>query len=139
MSKQVKAKQVRSKAVAKKRAPAPVRADAAREVWLAGLGAFALAQKQGRAAYETLLVEGRQFQLRGERIARAFGEQARSGIDAGLKPARQQFHALRREASARIEQGVGRALSWAGVPSKADVDGLIKRIDALSRQLRAAR
>jgi poly(hydroxyalkanoate) granule-associated protein len=141
VSKQIKAKQVRTKATAKKRAstPATVRADAARDAWLAGLGAVAVVQKQGRAAFEALVVEGRQLQVRGERIARALGEQARSGLDAGLKPVRQRFDGLRREASARIEHGVGRALSWAGVPSKADVDGLIKRIDTLSRQLRAAR
>ena len=40
---------------------------------------------------------------------------------------------------ARVEQGVGRVLSYAGIPSKADVDALISRVDALSRQLRAAR
>ena len=141
VSKQIKAKQVRAKSTAKKRASAAVtaRADAARDAWLAGLGAVSVVQKQGRAAFEALVVEGRQLQLRGERIAVALSEQARTGLDASLKPVRQRFDGLRREASARIEHGVGRALSWAGVPSKADVDGLIKRIDALSRQLRAAR
>ena len=56
-----------------------------------------------------------------------------------MKPVRIRLDAMRNDAEARFETGVGRVMSYAGIPSKADVDALIARVDKLSRQLRAAK
>lgn len=132
MSKQIKTKsQVKAVSVASE-APA-------RRFWLAGLGAFSVAQKQGGKVFEGLVNEGRSFQDRSGKLARQVGEDVGVVVRTRLKPVQQHLDAVRRDASIRFERGLGQALSYAGVPSKADVDALIKRIDTLSRQLRAAK
>lgn len=135
MSKQIKSRQIRAKAMA----TATTTTDPARRFWLAGLGAFSIAQKRGNALLETLVVEGKGFQKRSETLVRQVGSDVKVVVDARLKPVQQRLKAARRNAETTIEQGIGRALSWAGVPSKADVDALVTRIDKLSRQLRAAK
>ena len=133
-------KQVRSKKVVAKRAVKPaVAADNARNVWLAGLGAVAIARKQGLATFETLVSEGQRVQAVGETTVRALGKDVGQVVKSRLQPLRKQVTDLRRQTGARIENGTGRALSWLGVPSKSDVDALVKRIDALSKQLREPR
>ncbi len=140
MSKQVKTKQVKSRQVkAKVPAKAPIAVDPVNKVWLAGLGAVSFAQKQGTAAIDALVAEGKHLQVRGARLARSLEVETRSVLLARLAPVQRRLDALRDEAAARFERGLGRALSYVGVPSKADVDALIKRIDGLARQLRATR
>ena len=135
MSKQLKAKQVKTKIVAK----APVAVDPANKLWLAGLGVVSLAQKQGAAMVDALVGEGRRLQVRGEKTARMLERDMRSLVFARLAPLQQRLDGLRADVALRFERGLGRTLSYAGVPSKSDVDALIKRIDGLSRQLRTSR
>ena len=135
MSKQVKATKVKTKVPAR----SPVAIDHGNRFWLAGLGAFALAQKQGSTAFDTLVSEGKRMQVRGAKVVRTLEGEMRVVVSARLAPFQRRFDDLRSKATARFERGVGRALSYAGVPSKADVDVLIKRIDTLSRQLRTTR
>lgn len=132
MSKQVKvSKQVKANNV--------VNVDKAEKVWLAGLGAFSIAQKQGTVLFESMVSEGKSFQLRSEKLARKLSSEVKSVVESRMKPVRIRLDALRSEAEAKIESGVGRVMSYAGIPSKADVDALISRVDKLSRQLRAAK
>ena len=132
MSKQIK--------VTKQARPAAkVDVDKARKVWLAGLGAFSIAQKQGAELFENMVSEGKSFQTRSEKLARKVSGEIRTVVSKRMKPVKARLQTVRREAEARVEQGVGRVLSYAGIPSKADVDALISRVDALSRQLRAAK
>ena len=132
MSKQIKAaKQVRPTGKA--------HIETARKVWLAGLGAFSIAQKQGAELFESMVGEGKSFQTRSENLARKLSGEIKSAVGKRMKPVKARLRSVRRNAEARLELGVGRALSYVGVPSKADVDALISRVDALSRQLRAAR
>lgn len=132
MSKQIK--------VTKQARPAAkVNVDKARKVWLAGLGAFSIVQKQGAEVFENMVSEGKSFQTRSEKLARKVSGEIRTVVGKRMKPVKARLQTVRREAEARVEQGVGRVLSYAGIPSKADVDALISRVDALSRQLRATR
>ncbi len=132
MSKQVKViKQVKPGNVAN--------VDKVEKVWLAGLGAFSIAQKQGAVLFDRMVSEGKVFQVRSEKLARKVSTGVRSALESRMQPVMIRLHAMRSEAEARIELGVGRVMSYAGIPSKADVDALIARVDKLSRQLRAAK
>lgn len=113
--------------------------DKAEKVWLAGLGAFSIAQKQGTVLFESMVSEGKAFQVRSEKLARKVSTEVKKVVESRMKPVRIRLDAMRSEAEAKIELGVGRVMSYAGIPSKADVDALIARVDKLSRQLRAAR
>ncbi len=132
MSKQVKvSKQVKANKV--------VNVDKAEKVWLAGLGAFSIAQKQGAVLFESMVSEGKSFQVRSEKLARKLSSEVQNIVESRMKPVRHRLDAIRSEAEAKFETGVGRVMSYAGIPSKADVDALIARVDKLSRQLRAAK
>lgn len=139
----------------------------ARQVWLAGLGAFAKAQQEGGRVFEALVREGRELQQRGR--GRADTESAGTGHAgpghagpghaAGAEPAEPaplggsggvtdrialMAGGLSRQASAsweRLEQAfearVARTLGRLGVPTRDDVQTLIERIDALDARIRA--
>lgn len=132
MSKQIKvSKQTKSNNVAN--------VDKAQKVWLAGLGAFSIAQKQGAALFESMVSEGKSFQLRSKKLAHKVSLEVASVVESRMKPVRIRLDAMRSEAEARFETGLGRVMSYAGIPSKADVDALIARVDKLSRQLRTSK
>lgn len=131
MSKQISAKKVKVKI--------PASIGAGNKVWLAGLGVLAVAQKQGSAAFDILVSEGKHVQTRGEKVARTLLGELDILVAARLKPVQQRLNVARRDAEASFERGFGRVLSYAGIPSKADVDALIIRVDRLSRQLRATK
>ncbi|HET9033927.1 MAG TPA: phasin family protein [Dokdonella sp.] len=132
MSKQIKVTQ-------KNKAATMTTADKAQKVWLAGLGAFSIAQKQGIELFESMVSEGKSYQASSEKLVRKVSKDVKGIVDSRMKPVKQRIKAIRSDAEAKIEQGVGRAMSYVGIPSKADVDALIARVDKLSRQLRAAK
>jgi len=65
---------------------------------------------------------------------RALGE-----LQAALMPLQQAVDARRVSLGRRIELNLGRVLTRLGVPSKAEVEELSRRVGSLSRQLRSAR
>jgi len=115
------------------------KADKAEKFWLASLGAVSIAQKMGAELAENMISEGKTFQLRSGKLARKISTDLTKVIENRVKPVKARLIATRKSAEAKFEKGLGRALSYAGIPSKADVDALISRVDRLSRQLRAAR
>ena len=114
-------------------------ADKSRKVWLAGLGAFSIAQKQGVELFEVMVKEGKTYQQQSEKLVRKLSSEVTSVVESRMQPVKIRLKAIRSDAEARIEHGIGRVMSYAGIPSKADVDALISRVDKLSRQLRAAK
>ncbi len=132
MSKQIKASN-------KAKTPMTTTADKSRKVWLAGLGAFSIAQKQGLELFEVMVTEGKSYQQRSEKIVRKLSSEALSVVESRMQPVKIRLKAIRSDAEAKLEHGMGRVMSYAGIPSKADVDALIARVDKLSRQLRAAK
>ncbi|MEO7936414.1 MAG: phasin family protein [Dokdonella sp.] len=132
MSKQIKASN-------KAKTPMTTTADKSRKVWLAGLGAFSIAQKQGLELFEVMVTEGKSYQQRSEKIVRKLSSEALSVVETRMQPVKIRLKAIRSDAEAKLEHGMGRVMSYAGIPSKADVDALIARVDKLSRQLRAAK
>ena len=122
----------------KSRKTAAPKPDAARSVWLAGLGAVSLTRKQGEQLYAQLNEEGRVLRASGIKFVQDTRKQAKAQITRTLAPLQKQVDAKAAQVGAAVEQGVGRALSRLGVPSKADIEELTQRVGALSRQLRAA-
>lgn len=117
----------------------PANIDQGQKIWLAGLGAVAVAQREGSKAFELLVGEGKRLQASTDRVVRDVQHQASAIVSKRVKPVRAQFTAIKRDVEASLERSLGRVLSYAGIPSKADVDALIVRVDRLSRQLRASK
>jgi poly(hydroxyalkanoate) granule-associated protein len=106
--------------------------DSAEQIWLAGMGAFSKAQSEGGKAFEQLMKQGATLQkktqgLAEERISAVTSKMTAVAGGVGEK-AGAQWDKLESIFEARVEK----ALNKMGVPSRKDIDALIKRIDALS-------
>lgn len=120
----------------KTRAAAPAPADKTQAIWLAGLGAVSIAQKRGGDIFKTLVGEGKQFQVRSQKIAQEIGVDAKAQIDAALKAGKVRAQQELAKAGAAVQHGVATVLAKVGIPSKRDIEELTTRVTALSRQLK---
>jgi poly(hydroxyalkanoate) granule-associated protein len=111
--------------------------ESAQQIWLAGLGAFAKAQEEGNKVFEALVREGRDLQGRTRSVTEEkLGEvTGRFGKVAGgfSKQATASWDRLEQV----FEERVARALSRLGVPTQAEVQALIERVDALNASVQA--
>lgn len=112
------AKQIKSRRAATSAGVEP------RDILLAGLGAVSLTRKQGIKLYDTLLVEGRQFQGRFEQTIEGLQDQARIGaelvrerVEALVTPIRTRAEAVYGSARSEIETRLQPVLSRLGVKS----------------------
>ncbi len=106
--------------------------DSAQHIWAAGLASFAKAQGEGSKVFEALVSEGLKLQKKTqsaaeEKLSAVASKVSSVAGDVGAK-AGQQWDKLETIFEARV----AKALQGLGVPSKADIDALIERIDALA-------
>ncbi len=112
--------------------------DSAQQIWLAGLGAFGKAQAEGHKVFEALVKEGTALQQR-TRAAVGGDKVAEMGKMAGkvAGQASGKANAAWDKLEQVFEDRVARALGRLGVPTKADLDDLAKRVDALNASVKA--
>jgi poly(hydroxyalkanoate) granule-associated protein len=113
--------------------------DQARTLWLAGLGAFSLAQKRGRALLSGLIAEGSHVQTHAQKLVREVGVETSTKVHEAVAPFRAGFKRNIQKVGAAVQHGVAGALARLGIPSKADVVELTQRVAALSKQLKTAK
>ena len=106
--------------------------DSAQQIWAAGLASFAKAQGEGSKVFEALVSEGQKLQKKTqsaaeEKLSAVASKVTGIASDVGAK-AGPQWDKLETIFEARV----AKALQGLGVPTKADIDSLIKRIDALA-------
>jgi poly(hydroxyalkanoate) granule-associated protein len=109
----------------------------AQQIYLAGLAQFSKAQREGGNVFESLVKEGLAVQRRTqaaaeERISEVTNKAAGVANEVAAK-ATGQWNKL----EDIFEDRVSRALNKLGVPSAKDIEALISRIDALSKQVGA--
>ncbi len=133
-----------------KRAPRATRAaravegkDLARKLWLAGLGAVSLAQKNGQTLVNTLVDEGEDLKARAEKYARTAVRDARRAandvskqVKGAIAPIKTRATRAVRRFENRFGDRIGAVLGSLGVPSKSDVQELLGRVTELNRQVR---
>ena len=109
--------------------------ESAQQIWLAGMGAFAKAQAEGKQVFEGLVKEGAALQKKTQSVAEEkFGEvtgKMTSMADDVTAKAGKQWDKL----ESIFEERTAKALQKLGVPSSKDVQSLMDRIDALSAQV----
>jgi poly(hydroxyalkanoate) granule-associated protein len=99
--------------------------DSANQIWLAGLGAYVMAQKEGAKMFETLVEEGEKFQ-----------ERTKSTAEERLTEVRKQASGAWDKLEQVFEDRVARALHSLSVPTRGDIDELSKRISELTKATR---
>ncbi|MFU8876954.1 MAG: phasin family protein [Wenzhouxiangellaceae bacterium] len=139
--------------------------DNAHEIWLAGLGAFSMAQEEGvnlvrrggklineqtgkvisesSKLFERLISEGRKIEGKGRKFAedavgRAEGAVGgvRSDVESRVGKARQQARTNWDKLEKVFEERVARALSSLGVPTSDEIQELNKRVAELNKRVR---
>ncbi len=111
--------------------------ESAQQIWLAGMGAFAKAQAEGKQVFEGLVKDGAALQKKTQGVAEEkFGEvsgRMTSMADEVSSKAGRQWDKL----ESIFEERTAKALQKLGVPTSKDVQSLMDRIDALSAQVAA--
>jgi len=112
--------------------------DFARQIWLAGLGAFARAQDEGGKFFETLVQEGQAVDARMKKTANEQTELMKSGVET----VKDKVEGIRGKASGawnKLEEvfqtRVARALRRLGVPAREDIQQLFQQVDLLSKNI----
>jgi poly(hydroxyalkanoate) granule-associated protein len=111
--------------------------DSPRQIWLAGLGAFAKAQHEGMKVFETLVKQGENMEAKTRSAAVGAADAARGAARAKAK----EMQAMAGETWDKLEQvfenRVARALGRLGVYSASDVEKLSERVDELAAAVNA--
>ncbi len=121
----------------KRGAGLPVLRQSAQQIWLAGLGAFAMAGEEGGKLFKSLVKKGETMEkLNKSRLERVLSRAERLQGDA-RSAARSAFARVTRP----IEEGMDTAISKLGVPTRKEIQLLTRRVEELTRvvQKRAAR
>jgi len=109
--------------------------DSAQQIWLAGMGAFAKAQAEGKQVFEALVKEGVALQKKTQSVAEEkLGDvttRMTSMADDVSFKAGKQWDRL----ESIFEERTAKAMKKLGVPSAKDVQALVDRVDALAAQV----
>ena len=109
--------------------------ESAQQIWLAGMGAFAKAQAEGRQVFDALVKEGTTLQKKTQSAAEErfsdVSTKMTSMADDVTAKAGKQWDKL----ESIFEERTAKAMKKLGVPSSKDVQALMDRIDALSAQV----
>ena len=111
--------------------------DSSRQIWLAGLGAFAKAQQGGAQVFESLVKQGEALEAKTRDAAHHTAEVARGTAKAKAKEMQAIAGGTWDKLEQVFEKRVERALGRLGVYSAADVRKLTERVDELSERVNA--
>lgn len=115
----------------KKSRAIPILKESAHDIWLAGLGAFALAGEEGGRLFKQLVKRGEGMEKVNKVRIHKLTE--RAGSLRG-----EARHAVTRIATP-IEAGMTNAMHRLGVPTRKEIANLTKRVEELTRVVSKAR
>jgi poly(hydroxyalkanoate) granule-associated protein len=107
--------------------------DSAQQIWLAGLGAFAKAQNEGKKVFETLVAQGAKIEERTRNVAEATIETAKEQATKTFDLASGKFDKLEQVFENRVHTSLNRL----GVLTSKDVEALSSQVGELSEAVRA--
>jgi poly(hydroxyalkanoate) granule-associated protein len=111
------------------------------QVWLAGMGAIARAQKEGPAAFQEAVAEGIKLLNRSrsnaEQLIRDVFETAQDSVQSRIGSARDQASETWDNIEALFQSRVQKAMQQLGVPSADEIRLLTKRVAELNENVKA--
>ncbi len=112
--------------------------DFTRQVWLAGLGAFARAQEEGGKVFDALVEEGQAIDAQMKKAASDKAEQMKGGLEA-VKGKVEEIRDKASDGWSKLEEvfqaRVARALGRLGVPTHDDIQQLFQQVEQLTRNI----
>jgi poly(hydroxyalkanoate) granule-associated protein len=110
--------------------------DAVHQIWLAGMGALAHAQKEGPRAFEALIVDGAEFigdqRASAEKSVRQAIETVQSAVEERMQSTRDQATETWDNLEKIFQSRVQRVLHQVGVPTADEVRALTRRVERLN-------
>ncbi len=100
--------------------------DSATQIWLAGLGAFSKAQKEGTRIFDSLVQEGETVQAQAKKAASEAFEQVKTKATQSLD------QLSWKQLEGVFEERVAKALHALSVPTRKDLDTLSHRVAELT-------
>ena len=97
-----------------------------RSVWLAGLGAAATAGDEAKGLFASMVEEG-------ERL----DERRREAFDQAKDKLNERLDRLREKVTDGVQGVSAAALHRVGIPTHADIQGLLERVEQLSKRVHA--
>lgn len=125
------------KSVRAAQTPAAELQDTTRDLWLASLGAVSITRKRGARFFETLIGEGQDLRERTVKLAEGTVADVRKQVAGVFGKVQQKASANLTQVEGVVGNQVSRVLSRIGIPSKADVQDLSRRVADLNRQVKA--
>jgi poly(hydroxyalkanoate) granule-associated protein len=113
--------------------------DSAQQIWLAGLGALSRTQQEGGKFFDALVEEGVRIQEKTHAYNEEQIKQGRQQSTAWMEQARQRTNAAMGKLEKAFDERIARAMKRMQMPSHEDIQELSARIDALTREVHAAR
>jgi poly(hydroxyalkanoate) granule-associated protein len=111
------------------------------QIWLAGMGAVARAQKEGPAAFQEAVGEGLKLLTRSrstaEQMIRDAFETAQGTVESRIGSARDQATETWDNLEALFQSRVHKAMQQLGVPSPDEIRLLTKRVAELNENVKA--
>lgn len=113
----------------------------AHQIWLAGLGAYAKAGKEGADYFKKLVSEGEAVEKQGKELVSSQVESATSRVNSKVESIRERFQTRTGSSLSKVEEvfdeRVASALGRMGIPSKKDVDQLSAKLDDLTAAIKS--
>lgn len=109
----------------------------AEQIWLAGLGAFAKAQEQSGKVYETLVKEGAALEKATRKLTGSKVEEVRGMVEKSVSQVKERATDTWDRLEQVFENRVSKALGTLGIPGREELEQLAKRVDELSKAVRA--
>lgn len=115
--------------------------DVGQQIWLAGLGAVARAQREGPKLFESLVAEGSEFQdYQRENVQERTSDlmkDLRSKLDSRTASVRGKATETIDNLEGILQTRVLKALQQLGVPTSNEIDALARKVKDLNRSVQA--
>lgn len=105
--------------------------ESAREIWLAGLGAFSVAGEEGGKVFQQLVKKGTAVEKQNKAKLAELGERA-----VELKD---EAKGAVKNLAAPLEAGLASAMQKLGVPTRSEIVTLTKRVEELTKAVAKAK
>ena len=111
---------------------------AARQIWLAGLGAYSKAGQEGADYLKDLIKSGESVEKQGKKLVTEQVEAANDTVKTSVFSVKEKVEVQLDKVEKAFDARVASALNRLGIPSKKDVAALSVKLDVLSALLEHA-
>ncbi len=115
----------------KKKKPSTEIRESANKIWLAGLGALAVAEEEGTKLFKRLVKEGESFEKRSKKQL----EKVQGRVEEKVEDVRDRAESTWDRIGSSFDDRVGATLNRLGVPSRHEIQRLTKRVEELTAKV----